>query len=372
MSDYFLLVGHFPDLALAEITTVLKRLGQSPPKLTVYPALIQITVNKLKPFDLQRLLGSVIKIYSVIPSQASLANSLSQDIIQSGHKRCAFSTLDPALDLKRVAVQTKRQVQQTQPSFGYRLLSNPTESAGIDLNHPEYLIASQSKRPHLFKSETVQDLSFWTSKDYGRPRVDPKSGMLPPKIARQLVNLAFPTPISPKSILLDPFCGVGTILTEALELGLQVIGSDIDKTMLEYSATNLNWFTDHFKLPKNFTLHQADAQKPLVFIPPASLDAVVFEGYLGPPDISPSEIPNYVKGLVKMYLGVLKHIQPLLRDHGRLVAALPAYTDLDHVKTLKSLIDRCENLGYTPVADDLWYYRSQARIRRHIVIWQKT
>ena len=85
----------------------------------------------------------------------------------------------------------------------------------------------------------VQDVNWWSKKDYGRKKVDRKSGMLPPKVARIMVNLSQ----TPKDgVIYDPFCGSGTILVEALDSGFAAIGSDISEKAVNDSVTNTNWF----------------------------------------------------------------------------------------------------------------------------------
>ena len=52
--------------------------------------------------------------------------------------------------------------------------------------------------------------------------------MIPPKLARTMINLAVGEN-DPKSItVFDPFCGTGTILMEGLMVGVTVMGSDLD------------------------------------------------------------------------------------------------------------------------------------------------
>ena len=46
---------------------------------------------------------------------------------------------------------------------------------------------------HIGKTTHVQDADAWSTRDYGRPRRDILAGMLPPKLARMMVNLATPS-----------------------------------------------------------------------------------------------------------------------------------------------------------------------------------
>jgi tRNA G10 N-methylase Trm11 len=61
-------------------------------------------------------------------------------------------------------------------------------------------------------------------------------GMLPPKLAQMMINLAISgayTPESTQPVIYDPFCGLGTVLIEAAHMGLmQSYASDISNDMV--------------------------------------------------------------------------------------------------------------------------------------------
>ncbi len=49
--------------------------------------------------------------------------------------------------------------------------------------------------------------------------------------------------------ILDPFCGSGTILQEAMLLGFKnIYGSDKDKRAIANSKENINWLKKEYKL----------------------------------------------------------------------------------------------------------------------------
>ena len=60
-----------------------------------------------------------------------------------------------------------------------------------------------------------------------------------PRIARSMINLAN---CSEDDIIIDPFCGTGGILIEASDMGINSVGIDIMKKMVEYSKGNLKHF----------------------------------------------------------------------------------------------------------------------------------
>ena len=61
---------------------------------------------------------------------------------------------------------------------------------------------------------------------------------MPPRLARMMVNLSS---CGKGKVLLDPFCGVGTILQEALLEGASVIGTDANAWCVKASEENLDW-----------------------------------------------------------------------------------------------------------------------------------
>lgn len=111
--------------------------------------------------------------------------------------------------------------------------------ANVSLDYPEYEIAtivSGEKYdvltvPHLMRKS-------WSSR---RPRA--RSFFHPsaiyPKLARALVNL---TECKEGSTLLDPFAGTGSILIEASIVGIEPVGIDISRKMVQGMKMNMVFF----------------------------------------------------------------------------------------------------------------------------------
>ena len=93
--------------------------------------------------------------------------------------------------------------------------------------------------------------NFNSRKAHLRPFHHPSS--LHPKIARALINL---TGAKENECVLDPFCGSGGILIEAGLMGINVVGYDVDKKMIEGCQKNLQYFNI-----KKYEIFNADALK---------------------------------------------------------------------------------------------------------------
>ncbi len=87
------------------------------------------------------------------------------------------------------------------------------------------------------KMADIPPTSFEDRRLKNRPFFHPSG--LHPKLARCMVNLSRATP---GSLLLDPFCGTGSILIEAGMIGCKIVGSDIKPSMVEGSLMNLRHY----------------------------------------------------------------------------------------------------------------------------------
>src|SRR5690606_12520200 len=59
-------------------------------------------------------------------------------------------------------------------------------------------------------------------------------------VARAVVNIAVPDPEGKKVI--DPCCGIGTVLVEALSMGIDIIGSDHNPLVMKEARENISHF----------------------------------------------------------------------------------------------------------------------------------
>ena len=85
------------------------------------------------------------------------------------------------------------------------------------------------------------------ARDMNKP-VRRESLAISPRLAKILINLS---QVKKSETLLDPFCGIGTVLTEALLQGIKVVGIDKDKNAVLGARQNLEWSgfsEDNYKL----------------------------------------------------------------------------------------------------------------------------
>ncbi|MFA6588189.1 MAG: hypothetical protein WCT08_03910 [Patescibacteria group bacterium] len=192
----------------------------------------------------------------------------------------------------------------------------------------EILVLLSEEKIYWGITKTVQDISNYGFRDFGRPSRDSFSGMLPPKVAQILINL---TKAKPEETLLDPFCGSGTILQEASLIGIKnIIGSDLSQKAVIDSHKNIDWLKKSFPDISNcqFNVFESDVKNLSEKFQLGTIDVVVTEPYLGPPqkgrDMTGNIVP-LVSALSRQYIPWLEILAKLIRPTGRIAMVWPFF-----------------------------------------------
>jgi tRNA G10 N-methylase Trm11 len=139
-----------------------------------------------------------------------------------------------------------------------------------------------------------------------------------------MVNLAS---CLPGKTLLDPFCGVGTILQEAMLAKAQVIGIDKNPWCVEASAKNLEWIKREYGLADaKYRTVAGDARSLVDKVGEESIDCIATEPALGPPlrgIPTESYARRIINGLEPLYDGFLREAYAALKAGGRAVFVTP-------------------------------------------------
>lgn len=245
----------------------------------------------------------------------------------------------------------------------------------------ELVAVPQGQHFILGVTRAVQDFEDWNKRDFGRPAADAKAGMLPPKVARMIVNIALKgIDAGHHPMVVDPFCGVGTVLSEALLVGANVSGSDISETAILHAKKNVEWLRREYPViaPLYANIYVGDATHLSKSQAANSVDAIVTEPFMGEtidkkdiPGLRPERVKNILRGLEKLYIGALKEWTHILKSNGTIVMAMPAYDLGRSVMRVKNVVDRCESLGYTLLTGPIEYSRPQAIVRREFYVFKK-
>lgn len=262
------------------------------------------------------------------------------------------------------------------------------EDKGID-----FVVIYEAELVKIGITHTVQPFDIWSRIDYGRPQRDPKSGMLPPKVARMMVHIGLGAFVKSHTgwnneiMVNDPFCGSGTVITEAMRMGCRVGGSDISEKAVLDSQANVAWLLNsayylpeegtidrffgykHVRLEnKDIAIHKEEVAHIDKLVAKESVQVIATEPYLGPPfseEPTPGKLDRIIKGLEKMYIGALSTMKHILAPEGVIVFAEPIY--YGHEKTMKvGIIDNTTRFGYTLGSKIVEYKRERSFVGRRI------
>ncbi len=395
MNEYLFVLGRTPQLALLELQMFF------PSATLLTPHVVQVAEEAIEekkktPLELIDALGGTVKIASVRTHASSLdAESVAQLLLAEPSEHLVFGISkaegeQPVPSKFLATVKELLQQNGRQARFIAAQHGSSLSSVVVSKQRPvELVVVETTGGVVLAKTIAVQNAGMWNMRDYGRPFADPKAGMLPPKVARMAVNIALRdvAPQGKPGVLLDPFCGMGTILAEALLSGWHAIGSDQSKETGEKAQKNLEWLTGSDPVKKqgltlsNWRVFVSDATHVSDSLARESVDAIVTEPFMGSTRLGGNNpvnqsdqlktIKNTIKGLEKLYLGCLKDWRNILKPGGKVVMAIPGFHIGNKMLHVKNVVDRCEKFGYTRLVGPIEYSRPQAVVKREFYVFQK-
>ncbi len=287
-----------------------------------------------------------------------------------------FST--PPRQLQKIGLSLKSSMKRHGASL--RLIPNTSTALSTATSHNNKLGLSPKKR-ELFiiktddgailiaESNGAQNITAYARRDRNRPRRDAFVGMLPPKLAQIMVNVAVGN--ATKATILDPFCGTGTVLQEALLKGYDVCGSDLSQKMIDYTTENIAWLQNKYRITGTVhSLTQADAMTHQ-WPEGQQLDAVICETYLGQPfsaPPSPKKLHEVTGNCNHIITNFLRNIHGQLTPGTTLCIAVPAWRDANRKLTHLPLVQNLKALGYALQQPPLIYSRSDQVVVREILL----
>lgn len=106
-----------------------------------------------------------------------------------------------------------------------------------DLEHPERVFGFMLVNGRWIFGDYVKSEPIWLRH---QKKPHSYSTALSTRVARAIVNIAIPTPSGVKAI--DPCCGIGTVLVEALSMGIDIVGSDRNTFIIDRIIENIEYF----------------------------------------------------------------------------------------------------------------------------------
>ncbi len=395
---HFLVFGNHPRLSLAEYRAVRPQMKEAP-RLMAHGAIVEDA-----DWDGARLmeqLGGTVKLGDIVLScdadelTAEKLADLCKERPRGNDVAFGCSVIGGTPGVRRSLERLPLHIKRALKSHGVKSRwvtskdspsLSPAAVAKLKLTTEGYdfVLLADGKTVHVGLTTHVQNADAWSARDYGRPARDDENGMLPPKLARVMVNLAR---VEDGQTLLDPFCGSGTVLMEAaLATGAQaIIGSDVAEKQTLSSEKNTAWLVEQGILTnkdrERIRAFHSDVKKIADHKLP-SIDRVVTEGDLGPPlrgSESQKQLDKNKELIETLWRETLRALHPMLSKGARLVVCWPSFKT-SHGLSRVNMNDDLSGLGYRLINPlDGWdnteapliYHREGQRVARRIVVMEK-
>jgi tRNA G10 N-methylase Trm11 len=170
---------------------------------------------------------------------------------------------------------------------------------------------------------------------------------MPPRLARIMVNLSACTP---GKVLLDPFCGVGTVLQEALLTRANVVGVDVNPWCVKAASENLQWVTSEYNLEDaEFRVVQGDVGRLAEKVGQETVDCIVTEPDLGP---ALRQVPTgpyaqkIIEKLEPLFFNLVDQAQKVLKKDGRVVLVTPYIVTRSGQSVIMPIAEKFKNNGF--------------------------
>lgn len=373
--NYIAILGRQPELGLVELESLVGADGVQP--FGRQTALIS------RMLDMNQLGGTVklaevlyrgpatsLRELPVVAAELPLGASKTPFALSAYGLRVTPRELMAAgLELKK-QLRARGSVRLVTPGRGLEVSAAELRHNRVLEDGFELIVAAAEGEMVVARTTGVQDIDWYSKRDYERPARSARVGMLPPKLAQVLVNT------TRAEVVVDPFCGTGVVLQEALLLGRAAVGSDLAPEMVAASKQNLEWLAGVAPAPlPDWVTAEADART--VRLPRDC--AVVSEGYLGPnlsKPLSPAQLSSIKPELLALYQDALRNFARQLPAGGEVSLCVPAWRVGKHWDYL-ALVDELPDLGYTlkgfrHVRAPLLYAREDQVVGRQLLLLRKS
>lgn len=319
MKDYLFVLGRDPELSVLEIISYFKTYNLEW-KLINYDK--EAAIFDIDNFNFGKAiarLGGTIKIGTILSQDriedldiySGTKNKLSYFISTYGKisSEIKFETYLASWFKKNKIRATRRRSDKT--NLTPRDLSS---------NSLEFILYKN----YIAKTVAISDPSEYKRRDKERPNNDFLRS-ISIRLAKILINLCG---AKEGKYLLDPFCGMGILLQEALLMNINAIGVELDPKVANLCMENLDFTVKRYNLHCKYKIYNGNSSNLISILGGKTIDCVASEPYLGPyfkkiPDKKTAL--KVASELNNLYSSFFKSLRNVLKNDGRVAILFPVF-----------------------------------------------
>lgn len=371
LREYFFVLGKNSKLSIIEILNYFKNNNINIVNFKYNENILIVGINKKEDLDCKKIindLGGTVKIGEILAETNNLnakntAEFLSYqlekfDRIFFGISYYDLKKSNGNFNIKKFGLEIKKFLKEENNKSSRFVSSNEYNLSSVTVKKNKLLhengfeinIIKENNTYYFGRTLSVQDFEDYGDRDFGRPNRDSSSGMLPPKLCKMMINL---TDGNNKDIVLDPFCGSGTMIQELIMLGYtNIIGTDISDKAIIDSKENIKWLLEKKNIKNkienkennyfiNFedskiNISEEDVKELSKIFEENYINKIICEPYLGPNNIdirNEYKIKTVIKELEDLYKKAFYSFSKILKTKGEIVIVFPVFKYQHNNKT---------------------------------------
>ncbi|MCF7795513.1 methyltransferase domain-containing protein [Patescibacteria group bacterium] len=358
MNKYLFILGNNYELSLIEILNYFKKNNITIINKIYSNIFLIIETEEIIKKEIIENFGGVIKFCKFIEETKKINSEKLVNLIKDYNinEKIFFgiSIYNFDTNINKIGLQVKNELKRNNISSRFVTSTQKNLSSVVVQKNKllsnrgfEFVIIEFQNKYLIAKTESVQDFEKYSYFDFGRPNRDSKSGMLPPKLCKIMINISN---TKKDRIILDPFCGSGSLIQELILLNYKnIIGTDISDKAIEDTKKNLEWLKDNTEIKINPKIEKKDVRN--LDFEKESIDIIITEPYLGPNDFNPKnikEIMEIKRDIEDLYTEAFKNFKKVLKKGGEVIIVFPIFKNIhNEIKLIHlDLLKNIENIGF--------------------------
>ncbi len=321
---YFFVLGRNPELSRAELFVYLEARDVSFKEVSFNDNLVILDLEKEFKFNIQNF-GGLIGLGKL----QEFSNKLDFSTYLDKHE---FVELDKFtyslvgnLDSSIFSSKFKKDKKKAQiRNFGKKLRFQSGENIFIPTVDVEIFAFSKGSKIFLGLVEQKFFSKDVEKRDMKKP-VRRESLAISPRIARILINLSG---AKEGDLILDPFCGVGGIIQEAVLMNINCIGIDLDGEAISGAKENMTWLKNNYSFKSKVEFIRGDS----INAPNRQYCAIVAESSLGDilrRKLSKKQAERYLDNFLTKVIPLLRKFKEVKRPNAKIAITFPCFEGVE-------------------------------------------